>query len=212
MPKLVIAVEADAADRATQRLQSCKGVLKLPEAILVDGVSALQDRYLRCGLEKVLQAHGTVAPHCVLHANVGILDLRRITGAAGVAMEVVFTTANAAESAFFTVEDLLPQAVIVPKVALWAEVSCEKAAANFAILHRGLPVATNVANHLGNLGSIELVWPLTGTGGLVVAVTTPEDLVAAQRPDPAAPPVVLAARLLHPPGGPSLAAATLPLC
>mmetsp|Transcript_3146 Transcript_3146/g.6552 ORF Transcript_3146/g.6552 Transcript_3146/m.6552 type:complete len:214 (+) Transcript_3146:294-935(+) len=200
MPKLVIAIEAHTANRTAQRLQSCKGVLKLPEAILMDGVSALQDRHLRCGLEKVLQAHGAVAPHCILHANVGILDLRGITGAAGIAMEVVFTSTNTAKSAFCTVEHLLPQTVIVPKVTFWAEVSCKKAAANFAILCRRLPVATHVANHLGDLRAVDLVGPLTCTGGLVVAVATPEHLVAARRQDPAAPPVVLAAQrswLLH---------------
>lgn len=149
----------------------------------MNGVSALKYGDLGHRLEEILQADGAVAAHGVLHAAVRVFDLRWVAAATRVAVKIIVSTSHSTNAALVTMEDLLPETIIIPKVALWAEILSKLRATSFAILRRFLLVFTDEANHLGNLRSDDLVRSTAVAGSLIVAMATPIDLSTTRRND-----------------------------
>jgi len=193
-PQVLIPVERHAADRAPQRLQTSKRHLQLPQTLLVDGVAALQNRDLHRGLEQVLQANRAILMHGLLHASVRAPYLVRIATPTSVAMEEFVPASHATYATTAAMEDLLLDPLVIPEVALSAEVRSEDLPTRHATLPRPLRGLAVMADDLSDPCPVDLVLSRLAPLSLVVAVAAPEVRPAAWRHDAAAPPVVAATR------------------
>mmetsp|Transcript_99532 Transcript_99532/g.187121 ORF Transcript_99532/g.187121 Transcript_99532/m.187121 type:complete len:139 (+) Transcript_99532:526-942(+) len=118
--------------------------------------------------------------HGVLDASMRIPDLVRIAAATGVAVEVVLAPTDAADATPLAVEDLLLDAVVVPEVAVRAEVGTEDLVAVGTLPARRLRPETPLADHLSDASPVNLVGPQPTTVlPLVVAMAAPENFSAA---------------------------------
>jgi len=171
-PQVIEAVQRHAADRTSQGLQAHKRCLELAKTLLVDRVPALQDGYLRCGLEEVAEAHGTILVHRTLHTSVPSPDLIRITAPALIAVEKVFLSATATNAAFFAVEHLLLQPFIIPEVAGTAIVGTK----NLATRETGSAGFLFGETTLAHDGLYLLSVDLMVLGAFIMTVATPEQL------------------------------------
>jgi len=84
---------------------------------MVNGVAALQNRHLTCGLEQVRKADRAILPHGVLYTCVRLPDLIGIATPASVAMEIVFAAAHSADATVPAMEDLLLVSLVIPELA-----------------------------------------------------------------------------------------------
>lgn len=73
----------------------------------------------------VFDAYGAILLHFALNASVGILHVDAQTTLALVAMEEVFSTANAAYSTTLTVKDFLPLIIVIEEITHFAKVARE---------------------------------------------------------------------------------------
>jgi hypothetical protein len=72
-------------------------------------------------------------------------------------MEVVLAATDPAYSTLCAVEDQFLNAIVVPEVAILAEVGPEAGPTRFAILSRSLPMLTLLADHFRDLCAVDLV-------------------------------------------------------
>jgi len=154
----------------------------------VDGVPTLENCYLGCRLEEILEAHRAVLAHGILYARVRVPNLVRITASASIAMEVVFSAADPADPAPVAMKDLLLFPFVVPELALGAVIGAEDLAATNALAARLLRRPANLADHLLDLRPVKLM-----RLGVVVTMATPERLATTRRHNATSAPVVAAA-------------------
>jgi len=121
-PEIFVLIQRDVANWATQGLQPCTRHLEFAQAVLVYGMTALQDGDLDGRLKEILNADGTILVHGVLHAGVGVPNLVGITASTGVAVEVILAAANTTDTALLAMKNLLLHSLVVPKVAVGTEV------------------------------------------------------------------------------------------
>mmetsp|Transcript_45400 Transcript_45400/g.82997 ORF Transcript_45400/g.82997 Transcript_45400/m.82997 type:complete len:85 (-) Transcript_45400:406-660(-) len=84
---------------------------------MVDGMAALENGHLTCGLEEIRKADWAVLPHGILHARVRLSDLVRVATPARIAVKVVLTAAYSAYSALPAVENLFVMPFVIPELA-----------------------------------------------------------------------------------------------
>lgn len=160
----------------------------LVEALQVHRVPASQHGRLPQRIEQVLVADWAVVLHRVLDAAMLVAESDRVARSALLAVEELFLPSNSADAAVFAMVLLLVN-IVVQEFARPAEVLPHADAAVGAQLRDRLLGVTDETYNRFNGMSVELVPVFRG---LVVAMAAVEDVVAAGRPDPAPPPVVLA--------------------
>ena len=147
-------------------------------------------------IKEVFVAYGTVALHRVGHADVVVAQLDRVACAARVAMKEVVAPADAADAAFFAVELLLAQVIIV-QVADAAKIGAKARGAIYASGAGRLLGVAGEAHDAAHVVSIHIVLCLLVHLSLtlyrVMTEAAREELPAARRAQLAAACIMLAA-------------------